>query len=45
MAAISFLADVAGPQAAYLAGAGLYGVVAVFSALSVPIRTYRMAAA
>lgn len=45
MAAISFLADAAGPQAAYLLGAGLYAVVALFSALSAPIRTYRMLSA
>lgn len=43
MAAMSFVADAAGPHVAYLLGAGLYAVVAVFSALSVPIRTYRMA--
>lgn len=44
MALMAYLADVAGPRAAYLLGAGLYGAVAVFAALSVPIRTYRMTA-
>jgi MFS family permease len=42
LAAMSLLADVAGPRSAYVAGAALYGVVAVFAALSVPIRSYKM---
>lgn len=42
MAAMSLLADVAGLRAAYLVGAGLYAVVALFALNSVPIRTYRM---
>ncbi|MFZ5827538.1 MAG: MFS transporter [Bacillota bacterium] len=45
MAAMSLLADAAGPQVAYLTGAGLYAVVSVFAATSVAIRTYRMASA
>lgn len=45
MAAMSLLADVAGPQAAYLTGAGLYAVVAVFAAMSAPIRAYRIGVA
>lgn len=40
--AMSLLADVAGPRSAYVTGAALYAVVAVFAALSVPIRTYKM---
>lgn len=45
LAAMSLGADLWGPQAAYLAGAGLYAVVAVFAVASVPIRTYRILAA
>ncbi|MFZ5815760.1 MAG: MFS transporter [Bacillota bacterium] len=43
MAAMGLLADLGGPQAAYLTGAGLYALVALFAAGSVPIRTYSMA--
>lgn len=42
MAAMSLLADAAGPRSAYVAGAGIYAVVALFAALSVPIRSYRL---
>jgi DHA3 family macrolide efflux protein-like MFS transporter len=42
LVAMSLLADVAGPRSAFLVGAGLYGVVAVFAALSVPIRSYKL---
>ncbi len=42
MAAISLLADAAGPRVAYLVGAALYAAVALFAALSVPIRRYRL---
>lgn len=45
VAVMGLLADVAGTQAAYLAGAGLYAVVAVFAAMSAPIRSYKIAPA
>lgn len=45
MAAMSLLADARGPESAYLTGALLYAVVAVFAVRSVPIRTYQIAAA